>query len=61
METEIGREIGEKAVITLTVGFGLPQQRHDCLCCYSSAYGNVGFVVKREGRTDIINFTSLGV
>lgn len=58
METEIGREIGEKDSDN-THCFGLPQQGHDCLCCYSSAYGNGGFIVKREGRTDIINFSHL--
>lgn len=46
-------------VITVTVCFALPQQGHDCFWCYSSVYRNVGFIVKRECRTDAIYFSHL--
>lgn len=58
METEIGREIGEKAVVTLTLCLGLCPHRGLSLLLFLT-YGNVGFVAKQGGRTDILNFAHL--
>lgn len=59
METEIGREIGEKGSGNTHSLFGFVSTRTSLSLLLFLSNGNVGFVAKQGGRTDILNFAHL--